>query len=315
MNSCQAYGEDLPSDGSYVECELCKTGPHFECTTRKADSWRTMTRKKKTDWKCPECRAKEPNLRRNNSNASLASVVSEFDSRDKYISFSSFDKLISSKFKEITTKIDEKFKQYESSLEFQSTTIENLNGTLKILQKKSIAMEGRQSKMEKQNDELRSKIELLKRNVYQSERNVCQNKQNVCQSGQDGNKCKLKITEMPPNGDQEASTMVNVMPLGESSGYKEDNVMKPGSTSQPKGLVVALRDQQTNHPILENVGKDKPNMKSNKLCHQDRPAENIFYDAELKKDENYEYLWVRNGHILFILMKETQKCNTFCIRK
>lgn len=311
MSTCQVCHIELPSDGAVAECGTCKAELHFQCSSISEDSWRTMSYRKKAAWKCPECRTNKPLLRRNNSNVSLVSEISE-DNKDEAISYTAFEKLISSKFKEMNVNMDKRFKEYENSLEFQSDTIKDLNNTLKQMQRKIISLESGQEKLEKQNEELRTKIKLLERNFYQNE--------------QDGNKCKLEITGMPPNENQETFvkrvfTKVGVMSLVENTGYKIEKLGRPGNSNQPKGLVVTLKDQQTRDAVLEKVRKDKPSVKSNEICTHNGPANNIYinehlsaylkkvyYEAkQLKKDKKYEYLWVRNGHIL---LKKNQQSNT-----
>ncbi|KAI5712128.1 hypothetical protein M8J75_006098 [Diaphorina citri] len=248
MDLCSGCSEDLPVEGNFVSCGKCENKYHHNCSSVTEASWRTMTIAKKKAWRCAECRMKNKTvLTRSGSNSSLASLAdNQSDSGSKTeeaIPFAMYKKLLDSKFRDfgetINKKMDDKFNEFQKSLEFMGDTMDEMQKKVSNIQKKSVEMEKTQEKLKVQNEELKTKIKNLEKNLEKL----------VQEKAQEANNKKMEISGIAPGIDCKTFTDVllektEVKTMINNGKYEVEKMTKPGGAGNSPVVKSLMRNSK-----------------------------------------------------------------------
>lgn len=316
---CKACLEDLPVEGTHVICSKCGGGLHYTCSSVSEASWHSMGQAKKNAWKCADCRTRKPlanqMLTRSGSNSSLASSsgdVGEGNRRDETFQLSGLEVLLNKKFKEFEKVIDKKIgkiegrlQEIERGLEFVGNSVDDLKKSCKEIEKKVITVEKKQETMEAQNQELRKKVKDLEIAMQEM--------------AQDLNQSKVEITGVPQNVNhsvfmEKVLEKINVVPAIGKTEYSIEKVeQRKVGTDPPRMkslMTVDFKNKATRNRVIDTIKKNKVHMNTS-LVGETSPQpifinealtpymKKVFYETKkIKNDKGYQYLWIKDGHIL-----------------
>lgn len=302
-----ACGEELPADGDHVICGTCGAGIHYVCSNLTKEAWESLSVLKKKAWRCTTCR--EARQLRSEASSQGSNFGDNKDKGKKKTGNSEFEEILDRKLgelqKKMDKKIDSKFNELVETINFVETTTADTNKMLKGLEKRIVVMEKKQDTLEAQNAELRKKVKDLE--VF------------VQDMAQEKNQNKLEISGVPKNVDcpgfvtrvlEKAQVLDTVVKKGEYNVTKVEK--RKGEVPVDKmGVIVTLKNQETRDAILQVLREKKPNLTTEGIVTQNPPTpvfineyltpymKKLFYEAKrIKKEKNYEYLWVRKGQIL-----------------
>lgn len=291
MALCNWCTNELDGTQEIVFCGKCNGRYHSACTQFEEKEWKNLSPNKKKAWRCGDCVEKKKRV--------AGEWSKEVGGENPVLK--KFETMLSKEMKTMKKLMEDNFKEYEKSLNFQSGKLDEISVTVKDVQRSLIKMEERQDKLEKQNEELRTRVKHLETLVQENQ--------------QERNNCKLEITGAPANVDPESFVKeifkkVNVDQITDRKPYKVEKYMK--NPEEPKCLVVKFDSDEIRDSILEVIRRTKPTLKSNEITHHPGESKMIFMNEyltpyykklffqakQLKKDKNYDYLWVRKGHVL-----------------
>ncbi|KAI5723733.1 hypothetical protein M8J76_010192 [Diaphorina citri] len=127
-DSCGRCQQEIQDDYSY--CKTCKSKYHFQCNTVSESSWRSMGPERKAQWKCASCRDKEKERKMINT------PEQQVRSSDSETTLKSLENFMSSQFANMNKKMDEKFSDFEASLNFYGDKFDEMSKTMKSLEQK-----------------------------------------------------------------------------------------------------------------------------------------------------------------------------------
>lgn len=301
---CFECSKTLPSNGKYIHCNSCNEDYHFDCSGLKERSFNTLSKAKKLEWKCVSCRPKNKKKNSKRDSKVLTLISSEDDNSDNENESENdsnkYMERLFTKFEEkLWKKMNHKFGEIESALNFNSCKMDELTGTMKDVQKKMVLMEKEQEKMRVENVEMKTKIKLLEAEVYNN--------------AQQANGNKIEIMGLPANLNNEKATIAKVLEKVNGEVIDECNYQIIQIYKKDDNLVATLDFQSKVH--RDNIMKKKISDRSVNLKDVVNNGADgkfvylneyltpyyrkLFSEAKkLKHDKNYAYIWIRDGKIL-----------------
>lgn len=319
MMKCNGCKKELPKNGDSVLCSKCNHQYHFKCSSLSESSWRSMSNPRKADWKCVKCRGgyttppvsdHRKDLRSRSASLSSTRSIDETrnmtdGSRIESVVESAINKILDKYLK----KMDQKFQDYERSLEFNMERMEELATTVKTLQKQMVTMEKVQEKVDTENKELKTKIRGLEGMVHEL--------------SQQGENCKLELSGFPNsevNVEQVARELLVRLDIGieEIGNFEIHKLTKVyGQQLNKTSIIIKYNSQNTRNKILNRIRAKKVYFKVGDLLKNNDTTSvyineyltkyyrKLFFEAKkLKTEKKFAYLWVKNGQIL---LKKTQE--------
>ncbi|KAI5736870.1 hypothetical protein M8J76_007941 [Diaphorina citri] len=198
---CTDCNGKLPKNGNYVHCHACGGDYHYTCTSLSEKSYKSMSKPKKLEWKCLECRkinasqmsAKSSTRKKSESeNSDCESDISDFLARrtrkskvhdNEKVSDKSMEQLFEQFENRLWKKMSKKLSDIEEFMGFASSKIDDFSKLMKDIQKKQVTMEVAQEKLRQENMELKSKCKALEIGLNEN--------------AQLFNRNKLEITNIP----------------------------------------------------------------------------------------------------------------------
>lgn len=326
-------------------CSECKSSYHYECSSLKEISWKTMG-PRRNKWKCKKCK-KPRKGEKGNGNMSNAEDDEESEEEDfgdetegeeekkkeqalwdKALEkvrdpmakqlillfdkrFNKFEMTMAKIMKDSDKKQSKKLSEFEVSLNYYGDQMEEAVKTVKALDQKIVLLEKRIDKSDAENKELRTRL----RNVETQMNELAQKDYNN----------KVEISGIK---DKNCNPHVVVSTILEKAGYQpgqiqfkaEMNTKAVGENRNEKSVIlVSFPSQGDRNKILTKIKKEKVYTKLGTTVNTD--SSNIFINealcpyykkilfeaGKLKRDKNYTYLWVKDGRIL---LKKTEGANT-----
>ncbi|KAI5698818.1 hypothetical protein M8J75_012397 [Diaphorina citri] len=228
-DSCGRCQQEIQDDYSY--CKTCKSKYHFQCNTVSESSWRSMGPERKAQWKCASCRDKEKERKMINT------PEQQVRSSDSETTLKSLENFMSSQFANMNKKMDEKFSDFEASLNFYGDKFDEMSKTLKSLEQKVVLLENQLKQSETENKELKKRVRNMEVQL------------NMMDQRQNNN--KLEITGIKDKEVNEKELMMKIMekvqPAPESNvQYRVEKIVKPGKDNRPSTttLVVHFNNQE-----------------------------------------------------------------------
>lgn len=294
MSVCDICSNDLPSDGNFVQCNLCKNKMHYNTCSGLAEStWRAMSASRKDSWACPTC--KRNTRGRSGSNSSVDYTVDS----DKIIT------TLKTYFQQI---IDEKFKAIETTISGLSKSISDNNNNFKAainrineLVEKNKQLERKIIEIETTNGNLQS--EITKANIE------------IQKLHQYSRRNNLEIHGFPElDGEKETKEIVkrisNTLRVDlKFNDYVSHRIGKKRE-DRPRIILVKFNNTSTRDDFLKKAKESKVNLKQVDENFPNTPLyvnENLspyhrqlMYESKrLIKDKNLDYsVWFSNGKIL-----------------
>ncbi|KAI5702142.1 hypothetical protein M8J76_012158 [Diaphorina citri] len=198
---CTDCNGKLPKNGNYVHCHACGGDYHYTCTSLSEKSYKSMSKPKKLEWKCLECRkinasqmsTKSSTRKKSESeNSDCESDISDFLARrtrkskvhdNEKVSDKSMEQLFEQFENRLWKKMSKKLSDIEEFMGFASSKIDDFSKLMKDIQKKQVTMEVAQEKLRQENMELKSKCKALEIGLNEN--------------AQLFNRNKLEITNIP----------------------------------------------------------------------------------------------------------------------
>ncbi|KAI5734679.1 uncharacterized protein LOC108254163 [Diaphorina citri] len=310
-DSCGRCQQEIQDDYSY--CKTCKSKYHFQCNTVSESSWRSMGPERKAQWKCASCRDKEKERKMINT------PEQQVRSSDSETTLKSLENFMSSQFANMNKKMDEKFSDFEASLNFYGDKFDEMSKTMKSLEQKVVLLENQLKQSETENKELKKRVRNMEVQL------------NMMDQRQNNN--KMEITGIKDKEVNEKELMMKIMekvqPAPESNvQYRVEKIVKPGKDNRPNTttLVVHFNNQVNRNGVITKIKKEKlylnfgdilrnndssPIFINEYLCPYYR---RLYYEANrLKKDKKIAFLWVKDGKILMKKTAESKIENLTCM--
>ncbi|KAI5721453.1 hypothetical protein M8J77_015513 [Diaphorina citri] len=315
---CPGCKRSLPAEGDGALCGTCKKQYHFECTTVSESSWRTMSTQKKADWKCTSCRKPAAETRSGSGSrlvrtSSLSDEASSDTEKENSL-MKKLEILWTKEFKDFehrfTKKMNDRFEDFEKSLEFTSQRVDDMAVTMKNIEQKMILIEKKQEKNENEFKELKTKVKSLETELKELVQAGCNN--------------KLELSGLPKvdNMNEKDVAKLFVEKVGinpEAIGHYEveKSVKNNDSQRASTSLLISFRTPEIRNSVYGKIKKDKIYLKVKDIVRNSTNESSIyvneylsayyrklFYEAKkVKVEKNYAFLWVREGKIL---LKKTQ---------
>lgn len=303
MENCKICSNALPDDGEYAHCNKCNENLHFgKCSGIKESSWKTMSNPKKSVWKCVPCR--EPPLTVNTPRSRNSSNLSEDESELQDPTEIKILEFIRKENKKHEMKMLAMMEDFKKSLMFTQGSIDEMNKTMKNVEKKLVVVEKEQEKMKVENTELKSKVRKLEVTVQEMMQKQFLN--------------KIEITGIPTTNTSDAISLaknfINKVDLQETEVKKftaEKNITYVSENVSKMNIVIGFESQYVRNEVLKKMRKDKMRLKLGDLTNKGENNEiyvneclsayfkKLFYEVKkIQKAKNYEHLWVRDGKIL-----------------
>lgn len=298
MGKCSKCNSDVLVK-ELITCSICKASLHYWCGGKSEENFKKLGRAK-LSWKCTTCKG---------------SMGGEDDDGDEETKTSDGKLLdtMQTMFKQLSTDINSKLKDFEKSLQYSSSKLDDvLNGFDEM--KKSF------SSLQKKHDELTQENLVLKKTVNELSFQV----HNMDQRMLDHN---LVISGVP---DSIVDPQVIVgslckkinVPCPDATSYvvKRETMGAPG---KPKPIVAIFTLKKQRDLILKECKRAKPKVSDITNTPSDvQPVfvneqlspfmKQLFFNAnKMKKEKGFAYLWVSEGRIL---LKKTNDSRTVRIQ-
>lgn len=310
MSSCNGCHR-IVSVTEKITCSACSNVYHYACVSFSKENYNKLSTKTKSLWKCPEC--KLPRAKGDNSNTPVkedAAVIEEPLQLDS---------------------LDSRFKQLESSIvsrlqSFFHSKIEALHSDVKAIPElvKTIDfLSGAYDEMNSELSKLKAETSILRDHNAKLNENVKELNHKLAVIEQQARECNLEIQCLPEVPKENLVKTVLLLGKVVSCPLEEKDVLSctrvaksnPKST-RPKSIIVKLPSTRMRDNLLAaclNYNKSHPKEKLHSALlgygderkqiyvseHLSPSNRSLHAQARLfRKDNNYKYLWVRNGRIL-----------------
>lgn len=230
----------------------------------------------------------------------------------------SMENFLTQKFQELLENMDDRYGNFERKLSHQTNTMEVLKNIFKDLQNKVCKLESKYETLEKENLALVTKQNTMEKENQDMKHRIKELELYTQDSAHEVNQSKLEITGVPTMLDYSSFTETLFEKTNLKTLIKEDYTIttidkktKHGSPPEIKSLVITVKDKNTRNSVLAALRKERPTITTRKITGQgsDTPIyiseyltpqlKRVLYEAkQMKRSKQYEYLWVRNGHIL-----------------
>lgn len=329
MSNCGGCKLPLSAEGEGATCSACKFKFHFsECCSLKDVSWRTMGPRRRSNWTCADCRKKnggkedenddddedvndhdaveiEEDIRKEKAlrvealekvrDPMAKQLMTLFDKR-----FDSFEKTIAKMMLESEKKVGQKLADFEDNLNFYGDKVEEASSTVKNIQQKLVLIEKRLEKSENENMELKTRLRNLEIQLVETTQQEYNNKIEI--SGFKGIVNEVEVTNKILAKADFAAGEVD---------FKALKITRVGEDKREKqSIVVQFRSQEVRNAVMSKIKKNKTYTKLQGILESDGSSifineslspyyKKVLYEAsKVKKEKNYQFLWVKEGKIL-----------------
>lgn len=344
---CPQCSLALPTDGDHLICGKCSSGYHFNCSTVSQLSWRSMGPERKKDWRCIPCKEEKQRMKQqeqkskegNKANDSvfsqgtpksqevvkqisgptdLTQVMDRFGEMESRMAkmFKESETKMSMKIEEINKDVGTKLSEFEATLSFYGDKVDEATSTVKELQQKMVLMEKRLDKSEAENTELKTRL----RNIEIHINEIAQKEYNK----------QIEITGVK---DKNVDAQVTVSKIMEKAGiistevpHKVQKVTRAGENRQERTSIhVFFPSQEDRNRTLAKIKKEKVYTKLGNSVNTDLSPisinealcpyyKRLFFEANrVKKEQNYAFLWTKDGKILLKKSAEGNAVKLSCM--
>ncbi|KAI5718045.1 hypothetical protein M8J77_000818 [Diaphorina citri] len=318
---CTDCNGKLPKNGNYVHCHACGGDYHYTCTSLSEKSYKSMSKPKKLEWKCLECRkinasqmsTKSSTRKKSESeNSDCESDISDFLARrtrkskvhdNEKVSDKSMEQLFEQFENRLWKKMSKKLSDIEEFMGFASSKIDDFSKLMKDIQKKQVTMEVAQEKLRQENMELKSKCKALEIGLNEN--------------AQLFNRNKLEITNIPTTVTNPNEVVAKVLEKvnGEKIDEKSYGTEVRKYENQVNVVVqfesVVQRDKIVKKKRAERTVKlgDAINTADDQIIYINESLTpyyaKLYGEAKkIKKEKKYAFIWIRDGKIL---LKKTEQ--------
>lgn len=312
---CAKCDDNLQPEDA-LECALCKDSAHYSCVGMSDRNYLKMSKDRKETWKCLTCKEKKDvtfTIPVNDKDVSKKKDADKDVSKEKDAGKDKdTQKEIRELFNGFTKEIKGELKELTNSVNFTSGQVDDLLMEFRDLKKNFKDLQAKQEELMKENLTLKKTVKDLKSQVLEIE-----------QKSLDHN---LEINGIPDNVADNTiipalCEAINV-PVPKVTEYTVKR-SATRTTGKPKTIMVQFESKYTRNTILKESKKVKPkvsNLTKNSsdthpvYVNEQLSPQNklLFYNAgKIKKDKNYLFLWVSEGHIL---LKKTADARIVRIR-
>lgn len=303
----------MPSDGDGVTCSVCQRMLHFDCSTLKPVSWRTMGPTRKAAWKCTTCKGKKNGGSEVEEETEPEEAEVPGDMKQMMDMMERRLEVMETRMEKMLTTADsnatKKFEEFINSLNFYGQKVDDASNSVKSMEQKLILMEKRIEKTESENIELRTKLRNMEKQLYDI--------------GQKEFSTKIEISGIKNSNINQTEVVKKILQKVDSSGeiqFKaQKNVLKVGEDKTEKtSIIVEFKSQEIRNKVLSQIKEQKlyknlndilPNGEASLFINEALSPyykKLLFEASRVKKDKNFAFLWVKDGRIL---LKKTEGGN------
>lgn len=287
--SCSKCKNDFSAEDVRITCSSCNSHLHYSCAELTAATVRKMGKEVST-WKCKVCMTKGQSS----------------TGGDKYDQLANHMTALFKKFKnEISTKLTD----FEKSVSFNSTQMDEILSGFKEMKKNFTELQAKQEELVRENATLKKNVKELQVHIIDSDQKLL------------GNVLELSgipdaITE-PTEIIESLCKKIQVNPP-ERTTYTLKRI--PSTTQgKPKMTVITFASKFVRDEIIKAGKKYKPKVQDFTGASEDTQSvfvneqltphnKKLFFNAnKVKKEKGFAYLWVSDGRIL---LKKTQDSTT-----
>lgn len=323
MNNCNACGEPMPSDGDGVACSVCQDVLHFECSTLKASSWRTMGPTRRATWRCAKCYMASKGKKTGGSDPTGGSdLEDDNDSEPEAVPVDMqqmmdmmgkrlgvMEEKMEKMFTAADSKATKKFEEFITSLNYYGEKVDDATNTVKSMEQKLIMMEKRIEKSENENKELKTRLRNMEKQLNEL--------------GQKEFSSKIEISGIKDSSINQDEVVKKILQKIDDSGVIQfrahKTVFKVGEEKTEKtSILVAFQSNEIRNKVLSQIKEKKiyqklegilPNAGESVFINEALSPyykKLLFEASRVKKDKKFAYLWVKDGRLL---LKKTEQGN------
>lgn len=317
MSECGRCSDPITTNNllEFATCALCTKGFHFECSTLQESSWRTMGPKRRGEWNCMTCRSqpltKDKNSEERRSGKDGDKSKDGVSKNDEDVT--TLIEKLSNKFTEMEKFINQKITEFGETLTYYGDKQEEMNETIKNMEKKTLALEKRVDTQERENREMKTRMKHLEGLLQQREQKDVAD--------------KIEISGFKDETLNENHFVKKVIQLAgiveEDVQFKVEKMSRETRDKKGKNLtlVVQFKSEAVRNYVMSQVKKNKVYEKADELitygsgvkpkfffneCLTPYYKKLLFEARKLKNEKHYEYLWVQSGKILLRKNKDSR---------
>lgn len=295
MSSCQVCSLSITDENAlHLQCAECEAKLHHTCAGLRESAFKNLSKTRKSNWKCPECKSK------NNSPDDVAAI-------DVSSSESSILKIITEQHNSLKSFMCTKFDELTSSIEFNSDIIQDLKTQIDDLQKENKTLRIDQERITRENTEMKKNIEELKLEIVDLKQYT--------------RRANFEISCLPETDNEDLiQVMTKIQEILEID-LVQDIVaihrVPTYSKDKPKPIICQLKSKAVRDDFLKkarslNLSAKSVNPRLLEVPiyfneHLAPELKQLFFLARKYKQENhYKYCWSRDGKI-FLRKDESSK--------
>lgn len=307
IKNCKFCAKALPENGDYAHCSLCEENYHFSpCSTVAASTWKAMSKRDKSDWKCQQCRAE-----RNRAN-SLSIVFDKATTKKQQRNNEddeeprenkrprSTDPHMSTHAKNDIEFIQDKLKVFENNFCELKNMLSEINNNISGLSNVV-------SNLENKVGTLFEQVKELKEENRQKDKQIESLEERLNSLEQKGLETNVEILNLPV-ADTPKQAVLNV---AENVGFKmhADDISDIFHLKKKGKIIVKFKAVSTKIEFMRKIKIAKP---TSDRIKDDEPNKRIFVNDELTalnrfllwktknkaKEFNWRYVWVKDGKIM-----------------